>query len=72
MFYTIIMFLNHDYRKIYALVGLFLTIFILLFIFGAFRDFNPLAQKIAVYGMVIWALIQMIGLWNKELEKQTI
>lgn len=69
MFYTFIMFLRNDYHKIYAFTGLSLTIFILLFIFGTFRDFNPLAQKIAVYGMVIWALIQMIGLWKKELQK---
>ncbi|MHA1983512.1 MAG: hypothetical protein ACW967_04080, partial [Candidatus Hodarchaeales archaeon] len=69
LFYSIAMILNNDYSSMYAFTGFALTAFIIFFITGFFKDFPALAQKIAVYSMIIWALIQIVGLWNQKIKE---
>jgi hypothetical membrane protein len=63
LFYSIVILLNKEYSYYYALAGFAITIFIIFFTTGFFKDFPALAQKLAVYSMIIWALIQINGLW---------
>jgi len=74
--YSINIILTQDYNIIHALFGLFLSVITIL---GNFKIFSyvkyqgyaiiePMAQKIIIYGLCLWIILQIIILWKKNLD----
>jgi len=63
-FYSIAILLKKDYNNIYALVGFIFSIIVGLIILRIFIQYNPIMQKIIVYGYILWAGLQITKIWK--------
>ena len=62
--YSIAIFLDKNYRKIYGFIGIGFSLFIILYLCRVFFLIDPLAQKIVVYGYITWAVFQLSKIWK--------
>ena len=70
--YSIAIFLDKNYRKIYAFIGIGFSLFIILYICRVFYFIDPLAQKIVVYGYISWAVFQLSKIWKLKNKQNKI
>ncbi|HEY0087589.1 MAG TPA: hypothetical protein VGB37_02030, partial [Candidatus Lokiarchaeia archaeon] len=61
-----------NYRKLYGVIGLGFSLFIILYICRVFYLIDPLAQKISVYGYISWAVFQLSKIWKLKNKLNTI
>lgn len=70
--YSLAIFLDKNYRKLYGVIGLGFSLFIILYICRVFYLIDPLAQKISVYGYISWAVFQLSKIWKLKNKLNTI
>ena len=63
-FYSIAILLKKDYSNIYAFVGFVFSIIVGLIILRIFIQYNPIIQKVIVYGYILWAAFQITKIWK--------
>ncbi|TFF99680.1 MAG: hypothetical protein EU540_06320 [Promethearchaeota archaeon] len=63
-FYSIAILLKKDYSNIYAIVGFVFSIIVGLIILRIFFQYNPIMQKVIVYGYILWAALQITKIWK--------
>ncbi len=68
-FYSFAILFQKDYPNIYSLVGFAFFVFIAPFLLGLLIQFNPIAQKIIVYGFFVWVALQITNIW-KNIESE--
>jgi hypothetical protein len=63
--YSVAILLNPDYHKIYAAIGIVISIVIVLYgFFGFFSEIDVIMQKIVVYSFFVWVFIQVTKIWK--------
>jgi len=63
-FYSIAILVKKDYGNIYAFVGFVFSIIVGLIILRLFIQYNPIIQKVIVYGYILWAAFQITKIWK--------
>ena len=62
--YSVAILMNQNYPNFYSYLGIGISIMVVLYVFNVFAFADALFQKICVYSFIIWAMIQIIKVWQ--------